>query len=505
MKPLIVVSSFIVLFFLGFTVARPHKKDPGDIITVDELRQHVSYLASDQLRGRFFSSEGYQSAAKYAAAKFEKAGLKTIMAGDINGAYFQQVPFEKVEFESNLTLTIGEQAYAFTPGDHFLISFAPYIEKEIQGEAAFIGFSLIQPKYGWDDYKDIDIKNKWVFLMSDLPDSVVYKNFAGAVPDSMRKIGVRINNAFKSGAIGVIGIKNPKELPWDKLKRFDKHFKERYVLDSNSLSYYPNMTYFFIDSTLTNLFFKNQSYNPLNGKGKYGSFDLKDVRIKLSRKHINTTQIKSNNVIAVVPGTDAVLKNEYITVGAHLDHLGVLSDSIYNGADDNASGSAAVLEIADAVANSKPKRSVIFILYTAEEEGLLGSRYFINNAPVPVKNIKFNLNLDMIGRPDGEATDLFTVSAGKISQKYKKLLQDINDKTEKLLLDTTDKKNFSQRSDQASFLSKGIPNLFFSTGEHIDYHTPGDDPEKIDYKFLQRVTRLSYDLVMELANEQSHD
>jgi Zn-dependent M28 family amino/carboxypeptidase len=334
MKSLILAASLIVLLFFGCTQARRDKNVPVDLITVDELRQDVSYLASDQLKGRFYSSEGYELAAKYAVSKFEKAGLKTIMVDDSIKTYFQQASLEKIEFKSIV---------------------------------------------------------------------------------------------LKSGAIGVIGLKN------------------------------------------------------------------------------NTMQVKSSNVIAVVTGTDVVLKNEYITVGAHLDHLGVLNDSIYNGADDNASGSAAVLEIADAVAHSKPKRSVIFILYTAEEEGLLGSRYFINNPPVPVKNIKFNLNLDMIGRPAGEANDLFIVSAGKISQKYKKLLQAINNKTEKIVLDTIDKKNFSKRSDQASFYPKGIPNLFFSTGVHIDYHKPSDDPAKIDYNFLRCVSRLSYDLVMELADEQLPD
>ena len=334
--------------------------------------------------------------------------------------------------------------------------------------------------------------------MSEIPDSILSKNFAGAEPDKIRKV-VRFSSPFDRGAVGVIGIKYPKEKSKDYLQRAAKYFNERYVLNSGDLSSYPAVPLIFIDSTLTSLLFKGQPYDPLTGKGKYGSFDLKDVKINLSRQ-FNMTPVKSKNVIAIVPGTDAVLKNECITVGAHLDHKGVLNDSIYNGADDNASGSAAVLEIADAVAHSKPKRSVIFILYSAEEEGLLGSRYFVNHTPVPVKNIKFNLNLDMIGRPDGEATDLMAISAGKISQKYKILLQEINQKTEKILLDTIDNKNLAQRSDQASFFTKGIPNLFFSTGEHPDYHKPGDDPQKIDYQFLQRVSRLSYNLVMELAN-----
>jgi len=256
-----------------------------------------------------------------------------------------------------------------------------------------------------------------------------------------------------------------------------------------------------IDSTIIQMMFKEQPYNPFYLEGEYGSFDLKGIEVEL-KKEYNINQISSNNIIAVVTGTDPVLRNEFITVGAHLDHLGIVNDSIVNGADDNASGSAAILEIAEAVACSKPKRSVMFMLYTKEEGGLLGSYFFINNTPVPIENVKANINLDMVGRLDGDANDLAIIGADRINPKLEEVIYEVNNRTLNLSLDSMDINNLFERSDHYSFYLKEIPSVLFITGLHNDYHTPRDDPEKLDYDFLQKVSQLTYEVIMELANDE---
>ena len=210
--------------------------------------------------------------------------------------------------------------------------------------------------------------------------------------------------------------------------------------------------------------------------------------------------IPSDNVAAFVIGSDPSLQDEYISAGAHLDHVGIRRDSIYNGADDNASGCSLILEVAEAVALSKPKRSVIFILYTAEEMGMVGSEFFIAHSPVQVTQIKANLNFDMVGRPDGVACELGVIGASEIYSGLQELIFSVNDYKLGLDLDTTDYNDYFRRSDQYSFYSAGIPAVLFTTGEHPEYHTPGDDPEKIDYEFLRKVSDLAYETIMDLAN-----
>jgi len=208
------------------------------------------------------------------------------------------------------------------------------------------------------------------------------------------------------------------------------------------------------------------------------------------------------NVVALVRGTDPSCANEFITAGAHLDHLGVRQDSIYNGADDNASGCAVILEVAGAVALSRPKRSVLFILYDNEERGMVGSDFFVRNPPVPVEQIKVNINLDMVGRPDGIMTELGVLGARQLESGLKELIYRVNDQTSMLPLDSVDSRNYLRRSDQYSFFRAHIPSVLLTTGEHMEYHTPRDDPEKIDYDFLEKVGLLTYEVVMELANLQ---
>jgi hypothetical protein len=210
----------------------------------------------------------------------------------------------------------------------------------------------------------------------------------------------------------------------------------------------------------------------------------------------------SENVVAMIEGSDPVLKEQYVTVSAHLDHVGTIAGKIYNGADDNASGCAAVLEIAEGVAIAQPRRSVIFILFGAEESGLHGSKFFVDNCPVPLQSIVADINLDMVGRFENPASreGIIAVGASAICDDMKSILEAVNAGTIELKLDETSGDQFFRDSDQFNFHQKGIPVVFFFDGLHKDFHTPGDDADKIDYPHMADVTRLACEFALELAN-----
>jgi len=207
--------------------------------------------------------------------------------------------------------------------------------------------------------------------------------------------------------------------------------------------------------------------------------------------------------VAMVKGTDPELSKEYITVGAHLDHVAHQSGEIANGADDNASGSAGVIEIAEAVAKYPPRRSVVFITYTAEEMGLHGSHYFVNSGPLAIEDMKFNLNMDMIGRTTAENAGNrahYVRGNERYGKKMEAFIAGINEKTVNWPLIYNFGPMQYGSSDHASYNDVGIPSFFFFSGMHADLHQPGDDPEKIEYDKAEKIARLAYAITMKLAN-----
>jgi Zn-dependent M28 family amino/carboxypeptidase len=224
-----------------------------------------------------------------------------------------------------------------------------------------------------------------------------------------------------------------------------------------------------------------------------------DTRIPVQER----SEVGLKNVVAVVPGTDSVLSKEYIAVGAHLDHVTLPTGQVANGADDNASGSAGVLEIAEAVAMNPPRRSVVFITYTAEEMGLFGSDYFVNAGPIAPEHIKFNVNLDMIGRTTKENQETrahYVLGPSRYGDELVPFISGINDQTVNWPLIFEFGHTYSGSSDHASYAKHDIPCFFFFSGEHEDLHRPGDDPEKIEYDKAEALSRLAYLITMELAN-----
>ncbi len=241
-----------------------------------------------------------------------------------------------------------------------------------------------------------------------------------------------------------------------------------------------------------------------DGSGSYfQEFELKahEERNIKSKQHFD--KATSINVLGVVEGTDPKLKQEYIVLSAHLDHIGQIDGEIHNGANDNASGSAAIMELARVIAKKPLKRSVIFALFGAEEIGLVGSKYFVNNSPVPLSKVVANINVDGVGayiNQPGDQVKLLAIGAALPCADLEERLMRVNDNTEKLELSTEDPQAYIMRSDQYNFLKKEIPVVMFTDYGNGHYHKPTDDADRLQYGKLTRLTDLIHQLTINLGN-----
>lgn len=515
MKKLLILSLFGLLS--ACLLAQESKISQGaETITIAELRDHMFYLASDELEGRLPGTAGFDKAIQYVVTQLKQAGLTPVVKiSDGKLSYYQDIIINKYSPGPNIKIAITkdtkEQIFSFE--DNFLIVYGigPFETKEISGELAFVGAGIREPDYGIDDYKNIDVKGKWATIIAppeELPVTITKRLPLQILKEyqyNLRyKRGKIEKNAKDAGAIGIISLSSIDR--FNSMKSSSSAYRELYALPGVSqISYDITLPFIYIDSSMVDFLFKGEKYNPLRNKESYKTFVLKNSELKL-RKEYNLSIIHTANVVALIEGSDPILRNEFITLGAHIDHLGIQQSEVMNGADDNASGSAGVLEIAEALAKSQLKRSVICILYTGEELGLLGSYYFIENSPVLLKNIIVNINLDMIGRSKTEAVGLAPVGSSMITPKLEELILKVNNKTQNILLDwayaDTTNTIFS-RSDDYSFHLKKIPTVWFFDGFYPDYHTPADDPEKIDYEFFQKTCQLVYEIILELANGNS--
>ncbi len=237
---------------------------------------------------------------------------------------------------------------------------------------------------------------------------------------------------------------------------------------------------------------------------------------QLMELNIKGKMVKTENVAAIIEGNE--FPNEYIVISSHLDHVGIQNDMIHNGADDDGSGSVAMLEIAEAfqdatAAGQGPKRSIIFLHVTGEEKGLLGSSYYTKNPLYPLVDTMVNLNVDMIGRLDPKRTDkdpnyIYLIGADKISQELHDISEATNKKYTQIKLDYTynddkDPNRFYYRSDHYNFAKNNIPVIFYFNGTHEDYHAPSDTPDKINYDMLAKRSKLIFYTAWELANRKN--
>jgi hypothetical protein len=500
-----------------------------DTISAAQLRTYLSFIASDEMEGRDTPSRGLDTVAKFIALNLTRWAFRP--AGD-DGTFFQKIALRRDQVD--VTKTIAEiNGQKFT----FAEDFVSGVPGTISGRLVYVGRGwIVQPK-GIDDYRDVDVKGKvMVVLGQGFPQGITQADLRGAQSGAVVSPATY---AQTHGATGIITIINPEASPsWDQLRQratlparaVVEKFQAQPQTRPASLAV-PSVT---VSAKMATALLAGEKFDlaavtsraPTNDP--VAPFDLD------SSKNVNITvatspgRVMTQNVVAIWEGGDSKLKDEYVAVGAHYDHIGVAGvgqcralngDTICNGADDDGSGTTALLGMAEAISHAKqrPKRSVLFVWHCGEEKGLWGSQYFTTYPTIPLDHVVTQLNIDMIGRSKKEGdTDprnanlsgpnqIYVIGSTMMSTELGKLSQDVNTSFLKLDYDVRyddpkDTNRFFFRSDHYNYAKKGIPIIFFFDGVHEDYHQAGDEWQKIDYDKMEKVTRTIYMTLWEVAN-----
>lgn len=502
--------SFILLP-LSLLIAQP-KIDknalPGyESIKANDLSAHLHFLASPELEGRETSFRGQKVAARYIASAFQKLGLKPI--GD-EGTYFQHFDLEatRISERTSIALSTPDGKKEFWIRKDFLTNSAR--DTVLEAPLVFIGFA----DQALDKEGEELIKGKIVVTLAGtktdaagtnvnplrrfmatrpLPGSVAtFVILDESGPTSLSSLVNRFSNAIDKGTLRLVGGESRRGAFASSVYYISPGLAQELLLGAGK-------TLQDIRATAA-----GEGFLPLS---------LGKVTAHIDSKI--TKEIKqSENVIGMLEGSDPKLKHEIVILTAHYDHLGVNADGQINpGADDDGSGTSAVLELAEAfVLNPvKPKRSLVFMTVTGEEKGLLGSYYYSQNPIIPLEKTIANLNTDMIGRVDKKYEALnnpnyvYVIGSDKISMELDSVLKVSNTSSENLLLDYTfndekDPNQFYRRSDHYNFARNGVPVVFYFTGVHDDYHRPTDTVEKILFERTARITRLIFVTGWNVAN-----
>jgi hypothetical protein len=489
-------------------------------ISAEQLAWDVAYLASDELRGRNTPSPGFDQAAAYIEARLRRAGLEPL--GD-EGGYRQHYDLHELRVDTDLTvLEVDGQRFRF--GDDFLLrSFAGPLDVSVP--VVYVGHGWAVPGRAIDPYAGLDVRGKLVLAHGPraLPKDVEIRQIGRVSPDA-RSVLVE---AERQGAAGVLFITQASELlRWDEIRGANTVRRE---LDPPVPSAYAalQVTSVLLAPQVTRALLEGERIEGpdalLYGQtGEYPeSFELRKrvtLRVPVSSRTIH----RPYNIVARLPGRDQGV-NESITVEAHLDGaVGtrvVDGDAIYNSADDNASGSAAMLAIAEQMMHApRPRRSVIFIWDSGEEQGLWGTRWFVHAPPVPLAQVAAHVNIDMIGasrRPGSadaesegvtEPHEVFVIGPGVLSAGADALLTRVNDEYLKMRFnrahDRAESEFFYPRTDAGPFLERGVLTIGFTTGIHDRYHLPSDQARFLDPVQMHAVARTAFASVWALADAE---
>ncbi len=516
-----------------------------DAITLQAVQGQLEFLASDWTEGRETAHKGEFIAGDYIASIFSTYGLQP--GGDFAytevsradryagirpqkyRTFFQDIYIVKSKRGDNQELQVisnisnGKESLAFNYRTDYSIRGYSDVNIDFTAPLVFVGYGYTNEDEGYDDFKGVDVKGKIIVRLSGYPgvddqESEAYKKFAPEGRYAWYYLRRDKNRtARENGAIAVIEIREGMEEYWAENDQF--RFSRDYYEGDKELGSGYDWDYSLLEDTLetemisvsaTNRLFnyilensginldEYAEYTREKMKPKSRDIKGKSIRIKSS---VETEIVKARNVIGVIEGQQP---DSIIVIGGHYDHLGMYDGYIWNGADDNASGTVGVMTIAKAVLATgvKPVKTLVFAAWTGEEKGFLGSRYFVEHPYKPVENIIANINLDMIARSTEKDTLENKLSIGYYTP-YPSLkeMSERNNEDYEIDLDL----NFWESeggggSDHAAFSRKKIPFAFFITGIHGDYHTPKDELHKIDYEKMVRVIKLGFICTWEMAN-----
>ena len=478
-------------------------------IEADKLLAHIKFLASDEMKGRGDGSPELERAAEYIAVQFKNAGLQP--AGD-NGTWFQ--PFE---LEVGLTvgdnrLSIGRdgQRVTLTLGTSYFPVAAPINDAPSVASAelekvplVFAGYGLAVPSVGYDDYAKVDVANKAVLIFSHEPqERDPNSKLNGTRPMPQTTVEAKASLARSHGARALIVVMDPSHQIDDApYKLFgddpDADSQPIPVLRVRRQEMQPLLDAWGLDAVAKEI---DRDLQPRSRPLPGGTVTYVE--------HLAHNRRIVRNVVGLLPGSDPDKSKEAVVIGAHYDHVGLggrlsvapeRTGEIHNGADDNASGTAAIMEIAKAAAAQRERfpRTLVFIAFAGEERGLLGSAHYASVPAIPMDRTVGMLNLDMVGRANGSVD----VSGLDLSPSMEADIQAASTASGNRLQVKREGPG-AGRSDDSSFIDKRVPAINFFTGFHPDYHRPGDDWEKIDAPGVSRVAALALEMAARLAERK---
>lgn len=492
-------------------------RDLANTITTEEMNRHLSYLASDEMEGRETGEPGQKKAAAYLASTLESMGFPAV--GEDDG-YFQTILFKRQRW-NEIELTNEGKAlkhlrdYYSVPG---LNSNRP-ATVDIN-ELIFLGYGIDDPAYS-DYEKAGDLEGKSILIFGGEPkttDGNYRLSGDDALSDWSFNEERKLAAAGKRGVATVfiidpdfrtnVGAIRPQILD-GRMKMAEE--KEMDRKGANSL---------YISTQLAKELLGKRFKKVVKARQKIekGS-SLKPVSVAVNLQLKQDKEVKEligENVLGYLEGSDPELKEEIVVFSAHYDHIGMRGDVVFNGADDNGSGTTTVLEIADAFMQAKkqgkgPKRSVLFVWVSGEEKGLLGSEYYVNHPIWPLANTVVDINVDMVGRVDEKHADnpeyIYVIGSDRLSTDLHDINEEMNSKYLNLELDYTynaedDPNRYYYRSDHYNFAKNGIPSIFFFNGTHEDYHGAGDTVDKINFDKMAKIGQLIFHTGWEIANRE---
>lgn len=480
-------------------------------ITTAHLKSHLEVLASPEKEGRETGQPGNLAAATYIADFFNQNGIPAM--GD-HGSWFQKMDYT-TESWSKISMSANGKDYYHGKDFYALPAFNVENENIHDQQLLFLGYGIDDEKYS--DYKGQKVKDKILLILNNEPRDAEGRSYltgkdslSGWSTDWNRKI----ETASRKGAKAVIIVDDDFTQHLSKVrKQFNAITFGLSVANANWVNHC-----FISPEMATELAGKKWAkINASRGRIQETGKSVTAIRIKCPvdismMKH--TYAVSSNNVLGYIEGSDPLLKDEVVIVSAHYDHLGKKGEVIYFGADDNASGTSGVLEIAAAFAAAKkagngPRRSILCLLVTGEEKGLWGSMYYTLHPVFPLKNTVADVNIDMIGRVDdkhlADPDYIYVIGSNRMSTALHEINEKANATYTHLKLDYTfnakdDPNRYYYRSDHYNFAQKGIPVIFYFNGTHADYHKPTDTVEKIDLNTMVKRARLAFYTAWELAN-----
>lgn len=499
-----------------------------DSIRAEALKGHVFFLAAPEMGGRDSLSLEGRITANYIAGFFHRLGLKPVGDGE---TYFQNFPMtaaviDRARTRLRATTAVGGSSTVrdFTLGSDFTLARQGGVDVDVTAPLVFAGYGIDAPEYGYSDYAGLDVAGKVVLILSREPQATDPKSrFKGTWDTFHAYPAWKPEVARRLGAKGVIIVQGPPRRPQRKASG-PTNGQIRTDRPNHSLtSPFWDLPVFNIDARVANelLSASGKTVDALQASidqtGKPQSTPIAGVTVQLRRAISERRTIQTRNVVGLIEGSDPKLKDEVVIVTGHYDHTGQKAPFVFHGADDNASACAAVIAIAEALRLSPtpPRRSVMFLVFEAEEDFLQGAFHYVNNPIVPLDRTVAVLNMDMIGRDEDSATWNTRAEdnrngvnlVGTLYSPDLRRVIEAGNKTVGLKLDfktdADDRETWFTRSDHYPFAIKGVPMVLFNTGEHPDYHTANDTWDRINYAKMEKIVRLVYLTARELAGSSN--